>query len=169
VQDRPRTHFLCPIWMISRCSAARDRTRNRSEWSSETRTDATSGGYRRRPVTSIDATRTVFQIATGNETLGGSMLVVLLPTHPLGVAGGAAPFHDDMRRLDGLLEPHATLGSAMGTLRGDTKDDGGFLHVALSKQRGLMKLLGQTRIGRAGSGSQLRERKCGAGERNNQP
>jgi hypothetical protein len=60
-----------PSWwrsaMISRCSAARDRTRNRSEWSSETRTDATRGGYRRKPVTSIDATRTVFPIVTGSS------------------------------------------------------------------------------------------------------
>jgi hypothetical protein len=34
--------------MISSCSEARDRITNRSEWSSETTTDATSGGYRRR-------------------------------------------------------------------------------------------------------------------------
>jgi hypothetical protein len=65
----------------------------------------------------------------GEETLGGSMLV-LLPTHPFGVAGGAAPLQDDVRRLDDVLEPHATLGSAMRTLRGDTKDDRGFLHAA---------------------------------------
>ena len=68
---RPRRDRLTtPSWwrsaMISRCSAARDRTRNRSEWSSETRADATSGGYRRKPVTSIDATRTVFPIATAS-------------------------------------------------------------------------------------------------------
>ena len=44
--------------MISRCSEARERTMNRSEWSSETTTDDTNGGYRRTPVTSIDATRT---------------------------------------------------------------------------------------------------------------
>ena len=43
-----------------RCSDARDRTRNRSEWSSEMRTDTTSRGYRRTPVTSIGATCTVF-------------------------------------------------------------------------------------------------------------
>ena len=74
-------------------------------------------------------------------------MLVLLPTHPCGVAGGAAPFHDAVvRPLNGVLEPHAILGSAMRTLRGDTKDDGGFWHASLSKQRGLMKLLGQTRM-----------------------
>jgi hypothetical protein len=50
--------------LISRCSEARERTMNRSEWSSETRTDDTNGGYRRTPETSIDATRTVFSVAT---------------------------------------------------------------------------------------------------------
>jgi hypothetical protein len=92
----------------------------------------------------------------GEETLGGSMLV-LLPTHPFGVAGGAAPLQHDVRRLDDVLEPHATLGSAMRTLRGDTKDDGGFLHAALAKQRGLMKLLGQTRMV-----GQVQEVSCGS-------
>lgn len=54
--------------MISRCSEARERTMNWSEWSSETRTD-TNERYLRTPVTSIDATRTVFSIATaGNCT-----------------------------------------------------------------------------------------------------
>ena len=57
-RDRFTTASWCRSAMISRCSEARDRTRNRSEWSSETTTDATSGGYRRTPVTSIDATRT---------------------------------------------------------------------------------------------------------------
>ena len=50
--------------MISMCSEARDRTTNRSEWSSERTTDATSGGYRRTPATSIDAARTVCSVAT---------------------------------------------------------------------------------------------------------
>ena len=44
--------------MISRCSETRDRTMNRSEWSSEKTTDATKRGYRRTSVTSIEATRT---------------------------------------------------------------------------------------------------------------
>ena len=51
--------------MISRCSEARDRTTNRSEWSSETTTETTTGGYRRSAVTSIDATRTELSVATG--------------------------------------------------------------------------------------------------------
>jgi hypothetical protein len=84
-------------------------------------------------------------------------MLVLLPIHPFGVARGAAPLQDDVRRLDGVLEPHATLGSAMRTLRGDTKDDGGFLHAALAKQRGLMKLLGQTRMV-----GQVQEVSCGS-------
>jgi hypothetical protein len=42
-----------------------DRNTNRSEWSSETTTDDTTAGYRRRPATSIDASRTVFSVATG--------------------------------------------------------------------------------------------------------
>ena len=36
---------------MSRCSDARDRTRNPSEWSSETTTDVTSRAYRRMPKT----------------------------------------------------------------------------------------------------------------------
>lgn len=38
---------------------------NRSEWSRETKTDDTNGGYRRTPVTAINARRTVFSAATG--------------------------------------------------------------------------------------------------------
>ena len=38
-------------------------TMNWSEWSRERRTDDTPEGYRRTPVTSIDATRTVFSVA----------------------------------------------------------------------------------------------------------
>jgi hypothetical protein len=37
--------------MISRCSDARDRSKNRNEWRSETTTDATTGGYPRTTVT----------------------------------------------------------------------------------------------------------------------
>ena len=96
-------------------------------------------------------------------------MLVLLPTHPFGVAGGAAPLQDDVRRLDDVLEPLATLGSAMRTLRGDTKDDGGFLHAALAKQRGLDETARPDANGRAGSGSQLRERESSADERNDQP
>ena len=51
--------------MISRCSETRDRNMNRREWSSEKTTDATKRGYRRTSITSIDATRTMFSIATG--------------------------------------------------------------------------------------------------------
>jgi hypothetical protein len=57
--------------MISRCSEARDWTTNRSEWSSETTTDATTAGYRRTPTTSIDATRTEFSVGTA-ASLGRS-------------------------------------------------------------------------------------------------
>ena len=40
--------------MISRCSEIRDRTMNRSEWSSEKTTDATNRGYLRTYITSIE-------------------------------------------------------------------------------------------------------------------
>jgi hypothetical protein len=50
--------------MISRCSDARERTMNRSEWSSEKTTDAMNRGYRRTSITSIEARRTVYSIAT---------------------------------------------------------------------------------------------------------
>jgi hypothetical protein len=66
--------------MVSRCSDARDRTRKRSEWSSETRTGATRGGYRRTPATSIRATRTVFSVGTaGNDE--ASLLQVSTARH----------------------------------------------------------------------------------------
>jgi hypothetical protein len=54
--------------MISKCSEARETSRNRSEWSSET-TDDTPAGYRRTIVTSIDATRTAFSVATGDVAM----------------------------------------------------------------------------------------------------
>jgi hypothetical protein len=63
-RDRFTTASWCRSARISRCNESRDRTINRSEWSSE-KTDATNRGYRRTHVTSIDATRTVFSIATG--------------------------------------------------------------------------------------------------------
>ena len=63
-RDRLTTVSWCRSARISRCSAARDRTRNRSEWRSETRTDATNRAYRRTPVTSINAMRTVFLVGT---------------------------------------------------------------------------------------------------------
>ena len=53
-RDRFTTASWCRSAMISRCSEARDRTMNRSEWSRETTTDDTTAGYRRRPVTSIE-------------------------------------------------------------------------------------------------------------------
>jgi len=49
---------------VSRCREARELAMNRSEWSRETKTDDTNGGYRRTPVTAINATRTVFSAAT---------------------------------------------------------------------------------------------------------
>jgi hypothetical protein len=54
--------------MICRCGEARERTLNWSEWSRERMTDDTAGGYRRMPGTSIDATGTVFSVATGGQT-----------------------------------------------------------------------------------------------------
>ena len=63
--DRCTTASWCRSAMISKCSEARERTMNWSEWSRERRTDDTTGGYRRMPGTSIDATRTVFSGATG--------------------------------------------------------------------------------------------------------
>ena len=50
---------------ISRWSAARERTKKRSEWSSDMRTDATDRGYRSPRVTSISADGTGFLIGTG--------------------------------------------------------------------------------------------------------
>ena len=73
-RDRFTTASWCRSAMISRCSEARDRTRNRSEWSSETTTDTTPGGYRRTAVTSIDATRTELSVATGEREQGSSPL-----------------------------------------------------------------------------------------------
>jgi hypothetical protein len=49
---------------ISRCSDARDLARNRSEWRSETRTDATSRVYWTAHVSSIDTTCTAFLVGT---------------------------------------------------------------------------------------------------------
>ena len=63
-RDRLTTASWCRSARISRCSETRDRTMNRSEWSSE-KTEATKRGYRRTSVTSIDATRTVFSTARG--------------------------------------------------------------------------------------------------------
>ena len=63
-RDRCTTASWCRSARISRCSDARDRTRNRSEWSSETTTDATTGGYRRTPATSIDSRCTMFTVGT---------------------------------------------------------------------------------------------------------
>ena len=64
-RDRFATASWCRSAMISRCSEARERTMNRSEWSSEKTTDATKRGYRRTCVTSIEATRTLYSTATG--------------------------------------------------------------------------------------------------------
>ena len=64
----PRSMHTASWWrsaMTSRCSAAREQTSRRSEWTSETRTDVTIRGYPRTPTTSMDATRTVFSVATG--------------------------------------------------------------------------------------------------------
>ena len=64
-RDRFTTVSWCQSAMISRCSEARERTVNRSEWSSETTTDDTTAGYRRTPATSIDAMLTMFLVGTG--------------------------------------------------------------------------------------------------------
>src|SRR5688572_24516659 len=68
-RDRFTTASWCWSAMISRCREIRDRTMNRSEWSSEKTTEATNRGYLRTYVTSIDATRTVFSAATSYGTL----------------------------------------------------------------------------------------------------
>ena len=47
------TATWCRSARISRCNEARDRTTNRSEWSSETTTGGTGRGYRRTPATSM--------------------------------------------------------------------------------------------------------------------
>ena len=64
-----RDRFTTASWWrratISRCSEARDRATHRSEWSSDTTTETTLGGYRRSSVTSIDATRPELSVATG--------------------------------------------------------------------------------------------------------
>jgi len=63
-RERFTTASWCRSAMISRCSETRERTVNRTEWSSETTTVDTTAGYRRTPVTSIDAMRTVFLVGT---------------------------------------------------------------------------------------------------------
>ena len=63
-RDRLTTASWCRSAMISRCSETRDPIMNRSEWMSEKTTDATKRGYRRTPITSIDATPTMFLTAT---------------------------------------------------------------------------------------------------------
>jgi hypothetical protein len=63
--------------MISRCSETRERTVNRREWSSETTTVDTTAGYRRTPVTSIDAMRTVFLVGTG--VVASENVIYLMP------------------------------------------------------------------------------------------
>src|SRR6188768_1823414 len=70
-RDRFTTVSWCRSAMISRCSETRDRNMNRIEWSSEKTTDATRRGYRRTSITSIDATRTMFSIATGRFLYSG--------------------------------------------------------------------------------------------------
>jgi hypothetical protein len=52
--------------MISRCSEARDSTKNRNELNSETTTGDTTAGYRRIPATSIGATGTKFSVGTAD-------------------------------------------------------------------------------------------------------
>ena len=52
-RERFATANWCRSATISRCSAARERTKNRSEWSSETTTDTMSRAYSEWPATSI--------------------------------------------------------------------------------------------------------------------
>jgi hypothetical protein len=66
-RDRRTTASWCRSARISRCSEARDSTRNRSEWSSETTTDHMPAGYRRVLAISIDATRSNFSVVTTND------------------------------------------------------------------------------------------------------
>jgi hypothetical protein len=69
--------------MISRCSEARERTVNRSEWSSETTTDDTTAGYRRTPATSIDAMLTMFLVGTAEKAGGPFRFEQLKEATPL--------------------------------------------------------------------------------------
>ena len=64
-RERFTTASWCRSATIFRCSEARDRTMNRSEWSRETTTDVTTAGYPGTPVTSIDAMPTAFLVGTG--------------------------------------------------------------------------------------------------------
>ena len=66
-RDRWTTVSWCRSARISRCSDTRDRTKNRSEWKKDTRTDTTARGYRRIPATSSDATGTAFLVGTGDR------------------------------------------------------------------------------------------------------
>jgi hypothetical protein len=70
--------------MISRCSEARDRATNRSEWSSERATDHTNGANRRKAATSMDAMRTAFLVCTGRVAVAWD---VAFGTAPV-VSGG---------------------------------------------------------------------------------
>jgi hypothetical protein len=65
--------------MISRWSAARERSRRRSECSREMTTAVTVRGYSTTPVTSTDATRTVFSVATAD---GAPSTDRQVPAHP---------------------------------------------------------------------------------------
>jgi hypothetical protein len=51
--------------MISKCKAARERTNNRNELSTETTTDTISRAYSERRATSIVTRRTGFLVGTG--------------------------------------------------------------------------------------------------------
>jgi len=63
---------MIPYWqLVAKCGdlqvqRPRERTRKPNDWRGTT-TDDTTAGYRRRPATSIDASRTVFVAATGQK------------------------------------------------------------------------------------------------------
>ena len=82
--------------MISRCSKARERTVNRSEWSSVTTTDDTTAGYRSTPATSIDAMRTVFLVDTA--LLGALKHIVMLAVMRLVIEANAAAYRGPIPR-----------------------------------------------------------------------
>ena len=66
-RERFATANWCRSARISRCSTARERTKNWSEWSTETTTDTMSRAYSEWRATSIVTRCTVFLVATGHR------------------------------------------------------------------------------------------------------
>ena len=69
-RQRLVTTSWCRSATISRCSATRERTKNRSECGTEVTTDTMSRAYSEWPATSIVTRRTVVLVATTRKTAG---------------------------------------------------------------------------------------------------